>query len=236
MTFKLLPFLVLVFQLNFSQSNSESYYNQFDAHTNSYATDLNNGERFEDLYLTDSESEFRFLNSKEVSVGQVNYKTQDFFQSPLKYDLLEDQLIYKNTSAMNSYDVILDESLVASFSIHGKNFVKLPIEVSKFSFYKNGYFETVNKSDSFAVYVKHEKFKKKRLGDKASYYTYSNTETLLLEYDNSFYEIDSKNDLIKILPGKKEAIKSFYKNNNKLESQNKIEFIKQLFTYLSINN
>lgn len=236
MTFKLLPFLVLAFQLNYSQSNLESYYNQYDAHTNGYSTDLNNGERFEDIYLTDSESEFRFLNSKEVSIGHVNYKTQDFFQSPLKYDLIEDQLIYKNTSATNSYDVILDESLVLSFSIHGKNFVKLPIEASKFSYYKNGYFETVNKSDSFAVYAKHEKFKKKRLGDKASYYTYSNKETLLLEYEDSFYEIDTKNDLIKILPEKKEAIKSFYENNNKLESQNKIEFIKQLFTYLSITN
>ena len=74
------------------------------------------------------------------------------------------------------------------------------------------------------------------MGDKSIYYTYSTTQTLLLEYQSEFYDITSKNTILKILPERKEAIKLFFKHNENLESQNKIEFMKKLFASLSTIN
>ncbi len=235
---KFISFLFFFFIIEsfFSQNSSETYYNQFDKLVGSYKSDLNTGERFEDLFITNSDNEFRFFMSKESAVGTVNYNSQDYYQSSIKYDLLEDNLVFRNLEGNNQYDVILEKQLVSSFSLLGRDFIKLPSKASKFSFYKNGFFEIVRISNEFNIYLKHEKFKKKRLGDKSIYYTYSTTQTLLLEYQSEFYDITSKNTILKILPERKEAIKLFFKNNENLESQNKIEFMKKLFASLSTIN
>lgn len=220
----------------FAQTNSETYYNKFDQLVGSYQSDLNTGQRFEDVFLTNSENEFRFFITKESVLGKVNYNSQEYFQASLKYDLLEDNLLFKSVESSNQYDVILEPLLVNSFSLLEGNFVKLPEKASRFSFYKNGFFEILDQSIHIKLYVKHEKFKRKKLGDKSSYYTYSKKESILVEYQSEFYEISSKNDLLKIFPERKDAIKAFYKNYKNLESQNKIEFMKRLVASLNISN
>lgn len=236
MKFTLLSLFLLTIHCVFAQNNSEIYYNQFDTLVNSYGSDLNTGQRFEDVFLTTSDNEFRFFMTKESVVGQLNYNTQVYYQCSLKYDLLDDNLLFKNVNGSNPYDVILDKSMVDSFSFLGRDFVRLPEKVSSFSFYNNGFFEIIAQEKDFNVFVKHEKFKKKKLGDKTIYYIYSQKETILLEYKLEFFQIKSKNDIIKILPDRKDDIKIFYKINENLESQNKIEFMKNLFATLSTTN
>ena len=231
---KFIHFALLILPIHcvYAQNVSENYYNQFDQLVGSYQTDLTTGQRFEDVFLTNSDDEFRFFITKESVVGKVNYDSQEYFQTSLKYDLLDDNLLFKSVESSNQYDVILEPLLVNSFSFLGRHFVKLSTKASKFSFYRNGYFELLDQTDDFMLYLKHEKFKKKKLGDKTSFYTYSKKESFLLQYQSEFYEISSKNDIIKLLPEKKSVIKSFYKNNHQLESQNKIEFMKKLMTTL----
>lgn len=226
-------FLFINIHFVFAQNNSEVYYNQFDRLVGSYQNDLNTGERFEDIYLTKSEGDFRFLNTKKTLDGKVNYKGQDYYQCSLKYDLLEDNLLFENVDTPNSYLVILDHSLVTSFSLQEKDFIRLPAKASRFSFYKNGFFESIAIYKEFHLFRKHYKLKKKKLGDKISYDTYNKKEAILVEYNLEFYEISSEKSVIKIFPERKKDIKSFYKNNEFLKSQNHIEFLKKLFSSLS---
>lgn len=226
----------LVIQFPYAQTDPQVFYNQFDEIVGSYSGDLNTGQRFEDIYPTNSKTEFRFLELENSVIGTVTYNTQVYYNCSIKYDLLEDNLVFENKNTLNNYAIILDESLVSSFTILDRVFVKLPLKASKFSFYKNGFFEVIMKSNPFNLYVKHEKFARKRVGDKSVYYNYPGTETLVLEHNFEFYEIDSKNDIIKILPDRKEEIKSFYKTYKNLESQNKSEFLKTLLTSLRISN
>jgi len=219
-----------------AQSNSEVYYNQFDDLVGTYDSDLNTGKRFEDLYMTISQDEFRFFVGSEDNIGYVKYNSQSFFQSSLRYDVLEDNLLFKNVGSPNVYEVILEPMLVDSFSFNNRNFVKLPIKASKFPFYKNGYFESLAHIGSFHLYKKHEKIARKKLGDKIIYYTFSKREIMVFKYKDDFYEGVSKNDIIAILPHEKEKIRSFYKTYKDLESKNKIEFLKRLFTLLNTDN
>ncbi|MCK7589959.1 hypothetical protein M0G43_05175 [Subsaxibacter sp. CAU 1640] len=233
MKIRYLPILTLLLSyVLYSQSQTEILYSQFDDLVGSYGNDLNTGKLFEDIFPTNSKDEFRFFETDKFVLGKVNYNSQNYNQSQLKYDLLEDNLLFQNTH----YDIILEHTLVSSFSVHGRNFVKLSEKASNFSFYKNGYFEVVLNNDMGILYVKHEKFKKKRLGDKVSYYTYSIKKTLLLEYESNFYEVDSKNDLLGIFSERKDEIKLFYKNNNLLESRDKIGFMRMLLNTLSLND
>lgn len=225
-------FLFLNIHFVFAQNNFEGYYNQFDQLVGSYQNDLNTGERFEDVYLTKSEDDFRFFKTKQSLDGKVNYKGQEFYQCSLKYDLYDDNLLFENVDASSPYLVILDNSLVTSFSLEEKDFVRLPAKVSNFSFYKNGFFENIATYKDFQLFMKHYKLKKKKLGDKISYDTYNKKEAILLKYKLEFYEISSERSIIRILPEQKKAIKLFYKNNKNLQSQNKTEFMKKLFASL----
>ena len=226
----------LVIPSVFAQNSNEIYYNQFDAIVHSYESDLNTGQRFEDLFLTISDDEFRFFVKTESTVGTVNYNGQQFYKAALRYDLLEDNLLFKDLNGTNQYDIILDHTLVNSFSILGRDFERLPEKAAKLSFYKNGFFEVLSRTKDFSLYVKHTKSKSMKLGDKKSYYIYSKTENIVMEYRSEFYEISNRNDIIRILPERKQDIKSFYKNYGYLESQNKIEFMKKLISALSQQN
>ncbi|MGJ8593446.1 MAG: hypothetical protein ACSHXF_12920 [Aquaticitalea sp.] len=236
MRFASLTFFLLFFYSALSQTDLQNYYNQFDDLTHGYSNDLNTGQRFEDLYPTNSDQEFRYLDTKEFKTGTVKYNTQHFFKSLLKYDLLEDNLLFENRETSSQYAIILDETLVDTFSFNGRDFVRLPEKASTFSFYKHGFFEVVLQSISYTLYVKHEKFLRKKIGDNSIYFRYNTKQTMLLEYKSEFYEINSKNDLIALFPENKDDIKSFYKTYKNLESQNKIEFMKKLLTSLKISN
>lgn len=232
MKFLHLSLLILSFQCVFAQNNSSSYYNQFDQLVGSFQNDLNTGELFEDLYRTKSKTDFRFFKTYDPIDGKVNYKGQEFYKCALKYDLYEDNLLLVNFDATNPYLINLEKTLVQSFSLQEKEFVKLPAEASNFSFYKNGFFERISHDKEFSLYVKHIKLKSEELGA-SIYYSYSKREIIVLEYKLDFYEITSRNSIIKILPERKQAIKLFYKNYDKLYSQNKIDFMKKLFTSLT---
>lgn len=104
-----LSFFLFFMQLCHGQQTSKPYYLQFDEITNSYSSDLNNGKRFENLYLTISDDEFRFFNSKQSTIGNVSYNGQSFYEISLKYDLLEDDLLFKNEKVKDQYYVILNK-------------------------------------------------------------------------------------------------------------------------------
>ena len=231
--FLLFPLFLIGCNSAFAQNNTSSYYNQFDQLVGSYQNDLNTGKLFQDLYRTKSKNEFRFFRTYEPITGKVNYKGQNFYKCALKYDLYEDNVLLDNIDTTNPYLINLDKTLVESFSLQENHFVKLPAKASNFSFYKNGFFESIGDYKEFNLYIKHIKLKKENLNDESIYYTYIKKEIILLEYKLNFYEITSQNSIIKILPEHKQAIKLFYKNHEKLQSQNRIEFMKKLLASLA---
>lgn len=231
-----LVLFLLMMQVSRAQTEQQDYYNAFDDLVGSYSTDLNTGQRFEDLYPTNSEDEFRYFKNNKFDIGIVNYNSQVYYQSNLNYDLLTDNLIFENLKTVEKYPIILDAYLVESFSVNDRKFIKLPQSASKFTFYKNGFFEVLVESNPYNLYIKHEKFVRKKIGNKSVYYSYNYKETFVLEYQFEFYQIDTKSDIISILPDKKNEIKNFYKTYKNLESQNKADFIKKLFTSLRNSN
>lgn len=228
-----LSLFLISFQCVFTQSKTSTYYIEFDHLVGSYQNDLNTGKLFEDLYHTKSKNDFRFFKTYSPITGQVRYKGQDFYKCALKYDLYEDNLLLDNVDPTNPYLIKLDKTLVSSFSLEDQNFVKLPLNAASFSFYKNGFFEIIGQYKEFNLFLKHMKSKKENVGDKNLYYSYTKKENILLEYKSGFYEITSKNSVLKILPERKKEIRSFYKNHDRLRSQNKTEFMKKLFSTLA---
>lgn len=227
--------LILSFQGAIAQSNLSSYYNKFDERVGSFTNDLNTGKLFEDIYRTKSNTDFRYFTSYEAKQGKVNYKNQEFYKCDLKYDLYEDNLLLENFDPTNPYFIILEKTLVESFSILDHHFVRLPAKASNLSFYRNGYFESIGNFDEFSLYIKHIKLKKQQIGSTV-YYSYNNKEFIVLKYADNFYSITSKASIINILPERKKEVNKFYKNYKKLYSLDKIEFMKKLFASLTINS
>jgi hypothetical protein len=149
-------FYLLISAAVFAQGNSSNYYQEFDKIVGSVSNDLSQGALFVDAY----------------TLGYVEYNDAPFFDCNMKYDVLEDQLLFRNTTTNNNFEIILNALHIDVFIIHGHTFVKLPQQVSKFSFYNNGFFEQIYEGLNFNIFVKHQKDKKKRLGDKSVLYEF----------------------------------------------------------------
>ena len=225
-------FYLLISSSIFSQNNPENNYKEFDAIVGTISNDLSQGIRFVDAYNKSyTIDDFRFYNSDAFAPAYLMYNHQPFYNINLKYDVLEDDIIFRN-KIENNFEIKLSSLHISAFTIHETTFLKLPQQVSKFSFYKNGFFEQLYKGEKYDLYVKHQKSKKKRLGEKAILYEFIDTKNILLKYNSEYYELISKNDVLKILPNQKEFIKSFYTNNKILRKQNLTAFMVSLFRYL----
>ena len=235
--FSFLFYFLIPFTL-FAQNTPTNHYDRFDEIVGSVSNNLTQGLRFVDAYnRSHSVNDFRFFESKSFTSGFLSYNGEPYFDCNIKYDLLEDNIIFKNTTGQKNFEIILNALHLDAFTIYGKTFVKLPEPASQFSFYNNGFFERIYQGQDFNIYVKHQKFRKKRLGDTSVSYEFLSSENLVLEYDSEFYELTSKNSIIKVFPEKKEMIKSFYDQNKVLKSQNLKGFMVSLFRQLEpLNN
>jgi hypothetical protein len=226
----------LLFTLSiFAQDNSEDIYKEFDEIVGTVSNDLSQGLRFVDVYRPYSKNDYRYFKTDEFSPGYLVFKNQPYNNINIKYDILEDQIIYRNNLDKSNFELKLSSSQISTFTIHGTTFLKLPEEASQFSFYKNGFFEQLYKGQQFNLYVKYQKDKKKQLGDKTVLYKFLTTEDLVFEYNSEYYEIDSKSDIINVIAEKKAIIKAFYKKNKILKRQNLQTFMVSLFRHLDSN-
>ncbi|WP_178988939.1 hypothetical protein [Winogradskyella schleiferi] len=226
-------FYLLIPVTIFSQNNSSNNYKEFDKIVGTINNDLSQGIRFvDDFNRTYSKNDFRFFKSNVYTTAFLQYNGQPFFDANIKYDLLEDQIVFRNNTEDKSFEIILSSLHIDAFKIYGSTFLRLPHKASKFSFYNNGFFEQLYKGQNFNLFLKHQKNIKKRLVDKTVLYEFLESEILLLEYDTEYYQLTSKNDIIDVLPQEKSKIKSFYKKNKILKVRDSKAFMISLFSHL----
>lgn len=208
--------VVYAFNLQAQQEDQRDYYNWFDEQVGIENTGLFNGIRYKEGYRVKN-GKHKFYKNPEYQTANLWYDGQPYYDIPLKYDLFEDQLIISLQTGTGSSIIQLLKEKVTGFQLDEKQFVHLRgIEVFKSNDQVDGFYQVLEEGNSLILYKKHRKLSKKVLEKKAVLYEFRNDDLYYILYENLFYPIKKKTDLLKIFPERKKQINAFFSGNKYL--------------------
>ncbi|WP_419211243.1 hypothetical protein ACNR9Q_10855 [Maribacter sp. X9] len=211
-----------------SSKKEPEFYNWFDDQVERYNTGLFNGIEYIELFRTINERH-KFFKSNEFQTGSIVYDGQFYDQVPLKYDLHTDELLFNVGYNYPYPTLILFKNKVKSFSLGDSDFSR--IDISKGEQPMNGFYEELLMKEPITLLKKNKKKRFKRIKGNTIYYEFDYENNYILNYDDTFYEIKSKKDVLNIWPNKKEFINENF--NPALRKSNEDNFWINFFTKLA---
>lgn len=228
---KLVVLLTIILTTSFktySQINSEiSLYTKFDSIVGKENLGLNNGPLALNQYRTIGDNNMFFKNNK-YTIGNLIYDGQPYFNAKLKYDIFKDQLILNPPNQPEHIGINLIQDKTDSFSIYGKNFIKITNSQTALPDFTSGYYEIIKIGKDFNLFIKHHKDILKGINEDGVYYSFHDNYQYYIEYDGKFYETNNKTSIVKIFPKSKKNINAFYQNNRSLSKTDYSQFINSL--------
>ncbi|TDT44949.1 hypothetical protein CLV90_2028 [Maribacter spongiicola] len=204
------------------------FYNWFDNNVNRYNTSLYNGIEYIELFRTINERH-KFFESSEFQPGSIVYDNQFYNQVPLKYDLNTDDILFNVGYNYDYPTLILHKSKIESFQINKSNFIQ--INTIGDNVEMNGFYQVLLKKLPLKLLKKTKKKNFKRIKGNTVYYEFDYDNSYYVEYHEKFYPIGSKNDVIRMLPEKKEYINEYF--NSALKKSNEDNFWISFFEKLA---
>ncbi len=187
-----------------SQSIKEiEIHNWFDNSIGKNNLDINNGILHTNPYTTLDGSTIYFKDDK-FEKGTLGFEGQFYYETSLKYDIYRDILILNPYGASELIGISLVKEKVDSFSLYNRNFVKL----NKEQYNLPGFISVIMKLQKtllhFTFYIKYSKTIQKVVREDGIFYQFKPKNNYFLAYKKTLYIVDSKSDIIKIFPEKKE--------------------------------
>lgn len=216
--------LVLIFSLGcFSQNKNLVKLN--DSLVGNENLAYYNGLAYYNKYQNTSRNTSQFLENK-YNKGILQYNNQTYYDVNMKYDVLEDLLLFKPTTQL-AIETSFITTQVDYFIIKNTKFKKL--ETITDSIKNVGYFEENEINEKSTLYIKHKKIEKVDSRSDNLSHVFYDYKIYYLFYNNKLEEISSKNSIIHLFPTLKKEIKKFYKENQSLKETNLQLFYQNLF-------
>ena len=233
-TYLLLVCLLLNNSLFAQETSQSSYYNWFDNLIGVENTGLFDGIQYKEQYRTINEKH-KFYNSPRFLKGNLIYDEQPYYNIDMKYDLYEDVVLIRLDNP-DGGDVILQliKSKIKEFTINGNRFINLDYNTT-ITEVSLGFHEVLFQKNEIVFYKKNKKSKKDRLDQKILYSEFNDDSNYKLFYNNEFYDIKSKRNLIKIFPDLKKEINAFHDKNRSLLDSNPDAYMLQLMKSIQNN-
>jgi hypothetical protein len=217
----------------YGQTNSEtSLYNWFDNTVGKENLGAHNGSLHINPYRTVDKNNHCYIY-EEFNKGDISYDGQSYYDVNLKYDVYKDALIIKPHETSDYMSVNLIQEKTDSFSINGKNFVNLSHSKSALPEFIKGYYEEIPIGNKIIFYIKHHKDRREIIKDVTVYNEFEEKNEFFLNYENTFYKVNTKKEIVKIFPKYKNKIDDFYSENKDMEKSNKNKFTENLMKFIS---
>jgi len=172
---------------------------------------------------------YPFFESDNFIKNKIIFNTQKYI-IPLKYDIIDDELITLNNNSLELFRIKLPNSLITEFYIGDKHFVKLNNSNTIKKIYRNGFFEKHYSKNNITLYIKHIKKKLQNLDSKVTKYKFYSKTFYVLYYNNNYRIIKRKKDIFKLFPELKYLSKGF---NNKINEKTITEILQRINFQLS---
>ena len=176
-----------------SQVQEVDGYLWFDSMVDAKSTNLYNGVIEVEQYRMTKGND-KFYQTRSFQLGTLYYDGQPYHFVQLKYDLYEDVLLINGGNTLR-----LENDRVDRFFIGDVEFVKLEPKGTQ-NLNTEGFFELLMDTPEYKFYKKHRKTKTDRLGDRLIYHDFSDDHRYLILYQNEYYRVGNKNDIIDIFP------------------------------------
>ncbi|TRZ41958.1 hypothetical protein DMZ48_15075 [Robertkochia solimangrovi] len=195
-------------------------------------TPLYQGIAFIPIYRTINENTQYFLTYAFLD-GSVKYAGQAYNDQQLKYDVYEDKVLLKLVSSVGGATMELIPEWLDEFIINGHRFVHLrPTDTPSLS--KYGFYEVATKGSVLTLYTKHNMERIDQRDEKFVYYEFfPEKSTYVLLYNDEYHIINSKSDLLRLLPEYKKQIRQFTNHNRKLKRDNPDGFYQALIYHMN---
>ncbi|WP_264552500.1 hypothetical protein [Flavobacterium sp. N2038] len=211
----------------YSQSSDKSsIYEFFDNNVGRDNLNINNGVLHSEPFRPIADKHRYYIN--EFNSGSLGFEDEIYDNVLLKYDIHQDQLIFKQNDQTDNLAINLIKDKVNFFSIKNKKFVNLKSETLKFPGIVNGIYEESYVGDLVSLYIKHHKEKIKVFQSDGVYYNFIYKNDYIIKYNNYFYKVESEKEVKKIFPSVKKEINNYYKIDKKLERSDKTQFMENL--------
>lgn len=191
------------------QNNNDlaTYYDWFDSKINRTNTGLYNGLEYIELYRTINERH-KFFNTSNFQVGTLIYDGQFYPNVELKYDLFDQQLLFNAGYNFSVPTIILFKDKVQGFTLGNNHFFH--VNGGNTNDELKGYFEVLMEKSELLLLKKNKKKRFKRIRGKTIYYEFESEAYYVLRYNDFYHKIDSKKDIVKVLPEYKAYINEYY--------------------------
>lgn len=225
----LLALFSILLNISYSHSQSvekQSLYDYFDNAVGKQNLNINNGVIHSEPFRPIPNKNRYYIN--EFSIGDLGFEGEIYTKVDLKYDIYDDQILYKQNDQTDNLAIALIKYKVDFFHINNTKFVNLKSESIKFPSIIKGILEENYVGNELTLYIKHRKEKLEILQSDGIYYNFIYKTDYIIKYNNSFYKIDSEKDVKKIFPLYKKEISNYFKKNARLEKLDKRQFIGNL--------
>lgn len=214
-------FILLFFYTSiFFSQNEKTALSWFDNVIGQKNVDINFGVVYEEKYRSLKEDYHFFINN-EFNDATINYNNQFYYNVPVKYDLLNQELIVKIPSPKGGDPIILQKEKIDSFIIFNKFFENLS---------DYGFHEKLYAHNDFILYKKYFNTKTENFINDKIFYKFNVEQNYLLFYNGKFYSLNSKRDFREIFSDDKKTIRSYFSKNRK--NQNTDQFMIELLETL----
>lgn len=216
---KYFPLLFGMIALVTSAQNTTAISTQFDQTIGRNNLGYNNG-TIHINSLRSANDTHRYFNTDKYIIGTLVYDGQVYTDIPLKYDLLKDIAVAKIDGENNALGINLITHKTNYFQFGGKKFVNLNYQNAARPKFIEGFYEEDLLSDQFAFYTKHAKESSEVLRTNGVFYQYELSRKFVFQYQNVFYRLNSKGDVVSVFPQFEKEIDVFFERNTALANEN----------------
>ncbi|MGO4772524.1 hypothetical protein ACEN2I_12735 [Flavobacterium sp. W22_SRS_FK3] len=211
----------------YCQTNeNSSLYNYFDNAVGKDNLNINNGVVHSEPFRPMPKNNRYYID--EFNIGDLSFEDEIYANVNIKYDVYDDQVIYKQNGETSNLPITLIKDKVDFFIFKNKKFIHLKSESIKFPKLVNGIYEENFTDTDISFYTKHRKEKIKIFQADGVYYNFIYYTDFIIKYNGLFYKIQSVKDIRAIFPSYKKEINNFYKTNRKLENSDKKQFMENI--------
>lgn len=197
----------------FSQGYSEeNIYSWFDKQTGIVNSPLFKGIEYVETDRVINEKH-QFFQSQDFHTGSLVYDGLSFYGVPMKYHVYHDVLIVNLQHGLSNYFFQLFSNKVDQFELNGHKFRYIKADNNSTII---GFYEVIQDEGPFKILKKYRKNRKELRDKSVAYIEFTNADAdYIFQFEDEFFDLNNRRNLISRFPSLKSEIKNFYTKNRK---------------------
>lgn len=168
----------------------------------------------------------QYFNYNTLQSGLICYNHIVYYDVPLAYDMVANQLV---TKSYNGFNIVLSPDMVDSFVLSGHTFIYLSADSSHQYHLQEGYYDHIYSGKTQAFIKRRKQVERgSRTEDPFRFHEY---DDYLIYKDHQYYNIQSKKDMNHILKNHSKELNVYLRSHRIKFRKHKEKYITESLSY-----